>query len=46
MPRQIRVTDERNDITTIYLSEIQKNMEVPAEDFIVKPSKDTRIIKA
>jgi outer membrane lipoprotein-sorting protein len=45
MPRQIQVADQNNDTTTVELSEIQKNIPVEAEAFVIKPAKGTKILQ-
>jgi len=45
MPRQIRIAERNNDTTTVELSQIQKNIPVEAEAFMIKTPKGTKIIQ-
>ena len=44
MPIQAKVTENNNDTTTVFLSSIQKNATINANDFNVKLPKDTKIV--
>lgn len=45
MPVQAKVIEKNNDSTTIQLTAIDRNATVKADDFVIKPPKDTKIIQ-
>jgi outer membrane lipoprotein-sorting protein len=45
MPIQTRVTEKNGDATTVRLSNIQRNPNIPMENFILTPPAGTKIVK-
>ena len=45
MPIMMKVTENNNDMTTVVLSNIEKNVTINASVFKILPPKDTKIIK-
>lgn len=45
MPIQAKITERNNDSTTVLLSNLQKNLRISGDDFVVKPPKGTKIIE-
>lgn len=45
MPIQAKVIERNNDATTVLLTNLQKNITIQSEDFVLSPPKGTKIIK-
>lgn len=45
MPLQAKVTEKNDDTTTILLSDLQKNVSIPASEFTIDFPKGTKVVK-
>lgn len=45
MPRQMKITENNNDTTTVVLSSIEKNVTINGSDFVINYPKDTKVVK-
>ncbi len=45
MPRQLKITSFNGDTTTIELSNLEKNLVISPDTFLIKPPKGTRFIQ-